>query len=270
MAKVSIYIRTFKRDIAWLDFCLQSIHRNLKGWDEIVVCVPEGQAHHLRYLTSERCVTSPFFPVDYVGQQFAKLQAHRQVSGDYIFFVDADVVFLPGADVATFLDGDRPVIEKRRYTTLAAEGAPAVRWQAAVENLFHEPPTWEYMRNHGTRLFRTDTLRALGRRFPDLEGYARRVPRRLFSEFNFLGFFAEKNEPGRYVFVDTEASPKRQLRSRQFWTVDGLTPSTVLQLASLGLVRRWPSTLSPWDTLTGWASRTTRHCKQWWQQRKRP
>lgn len=34
---VSIYIRTYKLDIAWLDFCLQSIHRNLKGWDEIVV-----------------------------------------------------------------------------------------------------------------------------------------------------------------------------------------------------------------------------------------
>ena len=106
---VSIYIRTFKRDIAWLDFCLQSIHQNLKGWDEIVVCVPEGQAHHLRYLTTERRVTSPFFRVDYVGQQVAKLQAHRQVSGDYIFFVDADVIFLPGADVATFLDGDRPI-----------------------------------------------------------------------------------------------------------------------------------------------------------------
>ena len=46
MAGVSIYIRTYKRDIAWLDFCLQSIHRNLKGWDEIVVGVPEGQEHH--------------------------------------------------------------------------------------------------------------------------------------------------------------------------------------------------------------------------------
>lgn len=259
---VSIYIRTYKRDIAWLDFCLQSIHRNLKGWDEIVVGVPAGQEDHLRFLETERKVSCPRFRDDYVGQQVAKLQAHRHVRGDYVFFVDSDVIFLPGADVADFLDGDKPVIGKARYAALAARGEGAVKWQAAVAALFGEAPEWEYMRSHGSRLYHTDTLRAFEARFPDLEAYARGVPKRLFSEFNLLGFFAEKHEAARYRFVDADATPLRAPRSRQFWTVDGLTPATLAELAELGFRPRWPSTLSPWDKAKRWLSQTTRHAKQ--------
>jgi glycosyltransferase involved in cell wall biosynthesis len=262
---VSIYIRTYKRDIAWLDFCLQSIHRNLKGWDEIVVGVPEGQENHLRFLESERKVSCPRFREDYVGQQVAKLQAHRHVRGDYVFFVDSDVIFLPGADVRDFLHDGKPLIEKVRYTTLARLGEGAVKWQAAVANLFGEQPEWEYMRSHGSRLYHTSTLRALEARFPELEAYARGVPKRLFSEFNILGYFAEKHEADRYRFTDTDAEPMRPTCSRQFWTVDGITPATLAELAALGFHPRWPSTLTPLDKFKRWLSQTTRHTKQWYQ-----
>ena len=263
MPGVSIYIRTYKRDIAWLDFCLQSIHRNLKGWDEIVVGVPVGQERHLRYLEGERKVSCPRFKEDYVGQQVAKLQAHRHVRGEYVLFVDSDVVFLPGADVRDFLDDGKPVIGMVRYEAIARRGEAAVKWQAAVEALFGEKPEWEYMRSHGARLYRTDTLRALEARFPDLEAYARGVPKRLFSEFNLLGYFAEKTEADRYRFVDADAEALPTPRSRQFWTVDGLTPATLAELAALGFHPRWPSTLSPLDKFKRWLSQTTRHTKQW-------
>ena len=267
MAKVSIFIRTYKRDIAWLDFCLQSIHQNLKGWDEIVVCVPQGQEHHLRYLTTERKVTSPTFREDYVGQQVSKLQAHHHLNGDYVFFVDADVIFLPGADVASFLKDDRPIIEKRLYTSLARAGDAAVKWQKVVTDFFQEAPVWEYMRSHGTRLFRVDSLQAFAARFPDLDRYARQVPKRRFSEFNLLGFFEYKYEAAKYCFMDTDRYGERPACSRQFWTVDGLTPAAVAELAALGFVRRWPSTLSPLEKLAGWTSQSTRHLKQWLKQR---
>jgi hypothetical protein len=270
MAGVSIYIRTYKRDIAWLDFCLQSIHRNLKGWDEIVVGVPAGQESHLRHLEGERKVSCPRFREDYVGQQVAKLQAHRHVRGDYVLFVDSDVVFLPGADVRDFLDDGKPVIGKVRYEAMARRGEAAVKWQAAVENLFGRKPEWEYMRSHGARLYHTATLRALEARFPELETYARGVPKRLFSEFNLLGYFAEQHEPERYRFVDADTEPMPAPRSRQFWTVDGLTPATLAELAALGFRPRWPSTLSPLDKFKRWLSQTTRHTKQWVKSLGRP
>lgn len=268
MAKTSIYIRTYKRDIAWLDFCLQSIRANLQGWDEIVVCVPEGQERHLQHATEARHVTSPRFAEDYVGQQFAKLEAHRHVDSDYVLFVDSDVIFLPGADVRDFLDGDRPIIGKWRYAAMIAAGEGGAKWQAAVTQLFGETPEWEYMRGHGARLYQTETLRAFSRRFPDLEAYARSVDRRQFSEFNFLGFFAERYEPHHYVFRDVEREALPPQISRQFWTVDGLTPATLAELAAFGFHPRWPSTLSFVDRAKAWLSQTTRRVKRHLKERK--
>lgn len=262
MPKVSIFIRTYKRDVAWLDFCLQSIHANLKGWHEIVVAVPEGQESHLRFLGSERRVATPRFAEDYVGQQVAKLQAHRHVTGDYVFFVDSDVIFLPGADIAHFLNGDQPIIGKRRYATLERERSPSTKWQPIVADFFGETPEWEYMRGHGCRLYRTDTLRALSTEFPQLETYARAVPKRRFSEFNLLGFFAESREANRYRFVDDATAALPDSRTRQFWTIDGLTPKALAELAQLGFHPRWPSTLSWFDRAKAWISQTTRAVKK--------
>jgi len=272
MAKVSIFIRTYKRDIAWLDFCLQSIHRNLKGWDEIVVGVPAGQEDHLRFLESERKVSCPCFRHDYVGQQVAKLQAHRHILGDFVLFVDSDVIFLAGADVRDFFHEGKPVIEKVRYSTLAGNGDRALKWQITVEMFFGEKPYWEYMRGNGCRLYHTSTLRALEASFPSIETYAHGISRKHFSEFNILGYFAEKNEGGLYHFSDVEIGPIRTPCSRQFWTVDGITPATLAELAALGLHPRWPSTLSMVDKLKRWLAQTTRHTKKWFQSvaRKRP
>jgi hypothetical protein len=105
---VSIFIRTYKRDIAWLDLCLQSIRKNLKGWDEIIVCIPEGQEHHLRYAKDVRIVTSPQFPDDYVGQQVSKLLCHHHIKGEMVLIVDSDLVFLPGASIQDTLKMANP------------------------------------------------------------------------------------------------------------------------------------------------------------------
>ncbi len=261
MAKVSIYIRTYKRDIAWLDLCLQSIHRNLKGWDEIVVGVPEGQIDHLRYLEAERRIVCPYFRTDYVGQQVAKLQAHRYVRGEFVLFVDSDVVFLPGADVRDFFVDGLPLIEKRRYAAIEKDGMGAIKWQQAVENLYGEKPEWELMQGHGARLFRTSSLLGFSKRFPDIESYAQQVPKRMFSEFNLLGYYVWRYEHGQYAFRDTDAAPTRLTHTRQFWTVDGLTPANLAELAALGFHPRWPSTLSPLDKFKRWLSQTTRRIK---------
>jgi glycosyltransferase involved in cell wall biosynthesis len=263
MAKVSIYIRTYKRDIAWLDLCLQSIHQNLQGWDEIVVGVPEGQIDHLRYLATERRIVCPYFLMDYVGQQVAKLQAHRYVRGEFVLFVDSDVIFLPGAKVSDFFVDGLPSVEKRRYVALQKDGMAATKWQQAVENLYGENPEWEFMQGHGTRLYRVSTLRDFSDKFPTIETYARHVPKRLFSEFNLLGYYAWRYEHDRYAFRDIDTTPARIPASKQFWTVDGLTPATLTELATLGFRPRWPSTLSPLDRAKQWLSQSTRHTKQW-------
>ena len=72
---ISIFIRTYHCDIKWLNYCLESIHKNLSGWSEIVICIPTGQETLLSHLTSEKVVTCKIYKDDYLGQQISKIQA---------------------------------------------------------------------------------------------------------------------------------------------------------------------------------------------------
>lgn len=268
MAKVSIFIRTYKRDVAWLDFCLQSIHQNLHGWDEIVVAVPEGQESHLRYLGDERRVSTSYFREDYLGQQVAKLQAHRHVESDYVFLVDSDVVFLPGAHVSDYFDGGRPrILTKAWPASFSAHPPPAARdvsltRKLAIERLLGAQMPFSFMQGHGARLFRRSTFAALEQRLPHIEEHTRGITRKEFSEFELLGLFTFLTEQEQYSFVDADRVAAGTYHTRQFWTVDGITKDAEEELAALGFKRRWPSTLSPVDRAKAWLSQTTRAVKR--------
>jgi len=258
---VSIYIRTYKLDIAWLDFCLQSIQRNLKGWDEIVVCIPAGQEHHLRYAEGVRIVTSPIYANDYIGQQVSKLLCYQHVAGDLVLVVDSDLVFVPGASVDDYREGGKP-----RILTCKWPDPPDVatqRWRPVVAKLFGEVPPCSFMQGHGARLFRKSSLEAFSRRFPAIDDYARRQPRNAFSEFQFLGFFIFQSERSDYAWTELSESPLPLYHTRQYWNVDGLTPAVLAEMAKEGLSPRWPDSLSPLDQFKRWLSQTTRRTKQW-------
>ncbi len=234
---VSVFIRTYHGDIAWLKYCLASLRRNLKGWAEIVICIPEGQELLLKgVVTTERVVISPCYPDDYVGQQISKLQAFRHVRGDYVLFVDSDLVFHPGADVADYFAGDKPVLLKESYARLATKH-PDIdirRWQRAVENLFGSRPSHEYMRR-APQLFRTSTLRALDETFPYLEAHAVCQRDRLFSEFNVLGFFVQLCEAEQYFIVDLERHATPTNPATQFWSWGGISDEILKELTALGV-----------------------------------
>lgn len=53
----SVFIRASKRDLARLEFYLQSIHQNRPGWNEIPVGILAGQAHDFRYAEGVCIVT---------------------------------------------------------------------------------------------------------------------------------------------------------------------------------------------------------------------
>jgi len=234
---VSVFIRTYEGDLDWLKYCLASLHRNLTGWDEIVICIPEGQEHKLRELiTDERVVTCPIYTDDYIGQQVSKLQAHRHIRGEFILFVDSDVVFHQKSRVSSFFEDGKPVILKESYARLSARHPELniLKWQDVVNLVFGERPVYEYMRR-APQLFRTATLVALDRAFPQLASHALSQPCRLFSEFNVLGYFAEMKEPEGYVFVDLGREPVPPNPATQNWSWGGITPEVFSQLVTLGI-----------------------------------
>ena len=258
---VSIFIRTYKRDIAWLDLCLQSIRKNLKGWDEIIVCIPEGQEHHLRYAKDVRIVTSPQFPDDYVGQQVSKLLCHHHIKGEMVLIVDSDLVFLPGASIQDYLENGKPRILTLSWFAPASKLAR--KWIPGMEKFFNKVPPYSFMAGHGARLFLKSTLQSFCAKFPDIDAYARKQSRKEFSEFQLLGFFIYLNEPENYHLLDVTESPAPPYHIRQFWNVDGITKTTLDELAQYNLYPQWPNTLSPWDQFRSWLRRITRNTKQW-------
>jgi hypothetical protein len=237
--RVSIFIRTYEGDFEWLAYCLRSIHQNLTDWDEIVVCVPCGQEEGLRpLLTSERLVTCEPFADDYIGQQVSKLQAHRHTLGKFVLFVDSDVVFRPGGSVLSYFADGKPVIRKERYDELSFPDARC--WQPVVEDLFGSKPEWEYMRSGGVMLFDRETLHCFAEKFPHIENYARGRPFRSFTEFNYLGFFAEQTHPGLYRFVDLIREQPEPMPHACFWSWGGIDLKVQYELEELGLKPRWP------------------------------
>jgi len=210
---ISIFIRTYHADIKWLNYCLKSIHKNLTGWDEIIICIPTGQEHLLNHLTAEKVVVCKTYKDDYIGQQVSKLEAYKHCKGNYILFVDSDVVFYPGADVRDYFYDNKPVILYDKYENVGE----AICWKPVVEKLFKEKAPYELMRI-APQTFHKSTLEHFAQMFPDIENYATSQPHRQFSEFNILGFFSMKHEPENYHFHNVSEMPPRINRSKQYWS----------------------------------------------------
>lgn len=231
---VSIFIRTYHKDLKWLNYCLESIHKNLSGFSEIVICIPTGQETLLSHLTSEKVVTCKIYKDDYLGQQISKIQAHHHCKGDYILFVDSDVIFKPNANVLDYFYENKPIILKANYNSVGE----AICWKKPTEKLFKEKIEFEYMR-FAPQIFHKSTLEMFNDSFPDIENYVISQPYRQFSEFNALGFYAEKMQPDDYSITDVtngvpEYLPKN--KAHQFWSWSGLKESEEIKKIINGLL----------------------------------
>jgi len=228
---ISIFIRTYHKDIRWLNYCLKSIHKNLKGWSEIVICIPTGQDHLLNHLTAEIVVTTKVYRDDYLLQQSDKIHAHQHCKGDYVLFVDSDVIFKKGADVRHYFYENKPIILKEKYESVGA----AMCWKAPTEKLFKEKVEYEMMR-FAPQIFLRQTLVMMCESFPDLENYIMSQPYRQFSEFNALGVYAEKMQPECYSIIDiTEGLPNYipENKAHQWWSWSGLKQSEEIQIKEM-------------------------------------
>ena len=228
---ISIFIRTYHRDIKWLNYCLESIHKNLSGWSEIVICIPTGQETLLSHLTSEKIVTCKIYKDDYLGQQISKIQAHHHCKGDYILFVDSDVIFKPNANVLDYFYENKPIILKANYNSVGE----AIYWKKPTEKLFKEKIEFEYMR-FAPQIFHKSTLEMFNDSFPDIENYVMSQPYRQFSEFNALGFYAEKMQPNDYSIIDVTNGVPEYLpenKSKQWWSWSTCTENEQIQIKEM-------------------------------------
>lgn len=232
-----IFIRSYWRDLDWLDLCLASIARFCRGFRAVVVVVPRSTVPWLRRrpvrLESARLELCPDYPDDYLGQQVTKLSADRWSNADLVCHVDSDCIFCRPTTPGDLLDQGRPRIVARPYTLLGRHWPwqrpteAFLGWEVSHDYMQRPPflvPRWLYgeLRGH-----------AWAHHGMDLERYVLSRPPRGFSEFNALGAYARVRHPDRFVWVDDSVSDPGLPCCRWYWSWGGLDDATRREIEDL-------------------------------------
>jgi glycosyltransferase involved in cell wall biosynthesis len=231
---ISIFIRTYKNDLEWLQYCLKSIHKYVTGYNKIVVCIPENQQHLLKDFNLHNVVTSPIYKDDYLGQQVSKLMADTYCNSEYVVYVDSDCVFTEPVDLSKrmFFNG-KPIVYKTLYTKVG----DAICWKEPTEKALNRIGVeWEYMRRMPI-IYKSETIKDL-RDYLELihnrtlENHVIDRPFRQYSEFNVLGAYAESFCKEYYHFHDTDYGIEPNFLN-QAWSWGGITNDIRKQLEEI-------------------------------------
>jgi len=224
-----LFIRSYWKDLEWLRFCLDSIHRYCHGFRSVIVVLPRSTAPWLRKAPLPPQVRVEFcrdYQDDYLGQQVTKLLADVFSDADYICHVDSDCVFFRPTSPVDFIVDGKPRVLMQSYE-LVGRHCP---WQQPTEQFLgcrvldnfmrQQPftfPRWLYaaMRGHALAMHGTD-----------IESYVTGRPLRGFSEFNALGAFAWQYHHEDFVWVDTAVALPVAPHCRWYWSWGGIDPAT--------------------------------------------
>lgn len=223
--RTCIFIKTWKKDLPWLRYCLRSIEKYVTGHDEVVI-VADDDCRELETWTTcdPRVIYVPIHHNGYVFQQIIKLRAAEYTTCDLLLYVDSDCVFNKPTTPESFLVERKPLLLKTRYDLVGE----AICWKAITEGVVGWPLHYEYMRRLPFVFWRS-TVDSFREWKPELISYLYRKTDRVFSEFNALGAYADRFEQHRYSIRDT-ADYLPESRLLQFWSWGGLTPEIRQQI----------------------------------------
>jgi hypothetical protein len=220
-----LFIRSYWKDLDWLQFCLASVERYCRGFREVIVVVPQSTEPWLRRRLLQSTTRIEFchdYRDDYLGQQVTKLFADTFTDADYICHVDSDCVF---SRPTTPLD----LVEKGRPRVLIEPCALLGRhrpWQQPTEKFIGYPVFDDFMRQppftFPRRLYKEVRQYAVARHGVDIEAYVTGQPPRSFSEFNVLGAFAWQYCHGDFLWIDISVSEPTEPHCRWYWSWGGL------------------------------------------------
>lgn len=201
MATIDVFIKSYKKDFWLLQLALQSISKNLTGYNNLVLLIPvdDKDSFETRYLPERTLIhyISDYNTAGWLYQQYLKLNAHKYCDADYIMYSDSDAFCCQPTNVQDLLIDGKPEILFTDYKKLP----DAIIWQKPTELLLGEWVHWEYMRRLGL-IYHRDTLINLNKHFPDLERIIMSSER--FSEFNLAGAWANKFENHKYRWKNTD------------------------------------------------------------------
>lgn len=233
----SIFIKTWKGDLPWLPYCLESINKYASGFEHAIIMTDQS-CHNdtlkilknlLLYVPgisrlNLTLLSVPDWDNGYIQQQYVKLNAYKYTTSDNVLFVDSDCVFYKHFSPASYMVFGQPILMKTKYGNL--EGAEA--WKPITESFVGFEVQYEYMRRLPW-MYRRESLINFSNRFPNLEQFLKGMKTRDFSEFNALGACIDKYESEDYYVTDTELWTPEAF-AKQYWSWGGITPEIQLEI----------------------------------------
>lgn len=217
--KCSIFVKTCRKDLEWLNYCLKSMRRHCSGFSGTTVAADEdcrGEIEGL--LVDERLVFCPVHHNGYIQQQIIKLMAFNHTDSDLILFVDSDVVFTKAATPESFMIGEKPFLMRTPYGDLG--GAEA--WRGITSRFLGFSVQYEYMRRMPLAFLRSTLVRFYQAYHARISALNSMVTRD-FSEFNALGAFAASAHPEKYEIINTLESALPESVATQYWSWGGIS-----------------------------------------------
>jgi hypothetical protein len=228
---IDIVIRSYYRDLQWLNLALGSIERFAVGHRRVVVIVPEATLHRVGLSALPDGINVQLFSCrnyfdDYLGQQITKLHADLYTDADVILHLDSDNVFVSPCDLRQRLfDGDRM---RMTFERKAGHEGPDARRDSPIRFL-DRPISWDL--TAGPPMIAPRYLYSSIRSFcqqahgMSMTEYAHAASTDRFCEFALLRGFALVRESERYAWLDLA---ERQLlpECRVFWS-RAETPASV-------------------------------------------
>lgn len=201
---VSIFIRSYRSDRFWLDYCLRSVAKFAKGFAETVVALPIGDESHFErtefhgarvvWVQDPNCHP-------YIGQQVCKIEADSHCKGQKILYLDSDCFLTAKMTPKMFFQGAKTIMLLRHWSVLSDN---AKQWHQITRDIMGYEPLFESMACH-PMIYDRSTLAM----FREHIHHTHKMPLREFvstiqanrmSEFNALGSFAHRFHPYLYDF----------------------------------------------------------------------
>jgi hypothetical protein len=196
---IDIFIKSYAKDFWLLKIALQTITRNVTGYNNLVLLIPEKDRDS--FDTRELPPRTLIYYVPDVGngwlrQQYFKMTAYKYCHTEYIMFSDSDCFFTYPINLQDCIKDNKPEI---LYTGWEKVG-DALCWKAPTELFLKEPVEWEMMRRN-QQCYHRSTLVAISEFEPNVENIIMGSTR--FSEFNTMSSYCYKHEKEKYTFVNT-------------------------------------------------------------------
>lgn len=209
---VDIFFKSYKKDFWLLHYSLLSITKNVTGYSNIIILIPEDEKHDFdTRILPERTLIHYVaeYGDGYLFQQWCKINAASYSNADFILFADSDCIFDHPIDLQTFLPV--PEILYTPYEQLP----DAIIWKKPTEKILGEPVLYEFMRRN-TLIYHRSTLVNLNNWNNDLKGIIMHSQK--FSEFNLMGAYAWTFERDKYNFVNTDDWQYVPPKAIQVWS----------------------------------------------------